>query len=113
MPDTDMVNLYFCLVAKNSKVIQKEEDSYGKPDMGREREKKSEADYYFFVTMIEGNFSLFPEWIKGEYWFPPFEKQNPPRKVKIDFDNMNEFSEFIYFIIRLTKFINIFYKLMC
>lgn len=39
MPDTDMVNLYFCLVAKNSKVIQKEEDSYGKPDMGRERKK--------------------------------------------------------------------------
>lgn len=46
MPATEMVNLYFCLVAKNSKVIQQEDDSYGK--LTWEEREKSEEDYYFF-----------------------------------------------------------------
>lgn len=34
-----IVYLYFCLLGKNSKVIQKEEDSYGKLAIGREMKK--------------------------------------------------------------------------
>lgn len=41
MPAIGMVNLYFYLVAKNRKVIQKEEDSCGKLAMGREKEVKN------------------------------------------------------------------------